>query len=191
VSTAADRTGGRPQVRLATDQIEKLIQALRSRGYKTFGPTVRDGAVVYDEVEQARDLPQGQTDEQGAGSYRLKPRADGALFGYAVGPQSWKRHLHPANVKLFEAEQKDGLFRILTDAPVHNSRSAFLGVRACDLAAIGVQDRVLLNGPYRDPIYQSRRDQVSSWLCNVHRQPPPASARRWEQGHRFRRQVLI
>ncbi len=30
---------------------------------------------------------------------------------------------------------------------------AFLGVRACELAAIRVQDRTFLEGPYVDPIY--------------------------------------
>jgi formate hydrogenlyase subunit 6/NADH:ubiquinone oxidoreductase subunit I len=34
---------------------------------------------------------------------------------------------------------------------------AFLGVRACELAAMRVQDRVFLAGPYVDPIYQRRR----------------------------------
>jgi ferredoxin len=37
-------------------------------------------------------------------------------------------------------------------------RYAFLGVRACDLRAIQIQDRVFVEGPYADPIYRSRRD---------------------------------
>jgi sulfhydrogenase subunit beta (sulfur reductase) len=148
------------QVHLAVDQIEKLIQVLRSRGYEVLGPTIRDGAVVHDTIESSRDLPQGQTDEQEAGRYRLKPREDGALFGYTVGPQSWKNHLYPAEVKLFEAEQKGGVFRILNNLPTPARPSALLGVRACDLAAIEVQDRVLLRGQYHDPIYEARRDGV-------------------------------
>src|SRR5207245_89061 len=105
-------------------------------------------------------VPIGITDEQEAGQYRLKAREDGALFGYAVGPQSWKKYLHPAQVKLFDAERKDGVFRILNSTPAPRRQSAFLGVRACELAAIGIQDKVLLNGRCRDPIYQARRDQV-------------------------------
>jgi formate hydrogenlyase subunit 6/NADH:ubiquinone oxidoreductase subunit I len=160
VSDEEKRMAERAQVRLAVDQIDKLIQSLATRGYEVLGPTIRDGAVVYDEVEGLRDLPQGQTDEQEPGRYLLKAREDRALFGYNAGPQSWKRHLHPAQVKLFEAEQKEGVFRILNNAPMPTRRSAFFGVRACDLAAIGIQDRVLRNGQYRDPIYQARRDQV-------------------------------
>jgi formate hydrogenlyase subunit 6/NADH:ubiquinone oxidoreductase subunit I len=150
----------RKTVRMAPDQIETLIQALARLGYEVLGPTVRDGAVVYDEVAGLRDLPRGITDEQEAGQYRLKTREDAALFGYAVGPQSWKKYLHPAQVKLVDAERKDGVFRILNSTPAPCRPSAFLGVRACEMAAIGVQDKVLLNGSYRDPIYQARRDQV-------------------------------
>ncbi len=150
----------RMQTRLAPQEIDKLIRALARRGHEVLGPTVRDGAIVYDEVEVAKDLPGGWTDEQEPGRYRLKRRSDGALFGYAVGPQSWKKYLHPAQVKMFEADQKDGLFRIL-DSPVPTSRPyAFLGVRACELTAIAVQDRVLLENQFRDPVYGARRDSV-------------------------------
>jgi len=150
----------RLHARLAPSEIEKLIQSLVRRGYNVLGPTVRDGAIVYDEIEAAQDLPQGWSDEQEPGRYRLKPRTDGAFFGYAVGPQSWKKYLHPAQVKLFEAESTNGTFRILNNDPKPRRPSAFLGVRACELAAIGIQDRVLTQGTFRDPVYEARRERV-------------------------------
>ena len=67
----------------------------RARLSRCIGPTVRDDAIVYDEIEAIDDLPRGWTDEQDGGHYRLKRRDDDALFGYAVGPHSWKRFLHP------------------------------------------------------------------------------------------------
>jgi len=142
-------------------QIERLIDVLQSRGYEVVGPTVRDQAIVYDRLEKLADLPVGWTDEQEAGSYRLKRRQDGALFGYVVGPQSWKKYLHPADVRLFSAQRQGETFRILSNPdPPPPRRYAFLGVRACDLAAIAVQDRVLLHDRYRDPIYQVRREGI-------------------------------
>ena len=39
-------------------------------------------------------------------------------------------------------------------------RFAFIGVCACELAGIRILDRVLLEGPYRDPIYKSRRENA-------------------------------
>ena len=139
------------------DQLGKLIGALAQKGYEVVGPTVRDGAIVYDHVESVEDLPAGWTDEQEAGRYRLKRREDQALFGYAVGPQSWKKYTHPAEVRLWAAERQGGVFRILNNEAAPKRPHAFLGVRACELAAIAVQDRVLLEDKYRDPIYEQRR----------------------------------
>jgi ferredoxin len=39
-------------------------------------------------------------------------------------------------------------------------RVAFLGARACDIAALGVQDRVLRDGAYADADYAARRSDV-------------------------------
>jgi sulfhydrogenase subunit beta (sulfur reductase) len=140
----------------AAGELGRLIEALKSRDYSVIAPTVRDGAIVYDRIESARDLPAGWTDEQAPGHYRLKPRPDGAWFGYAVGPQSWKKYLHPADVRLWSAEREGGTFRILNNE-AKPAAQAFLGVRACELAAIAVQDRVLLGDKYRDAIYGARR----------------------------------
>jgi formate hydrogenlyase subunit 6/NADH:ubiquinone oxidoreductase subunit I len=142
---------------LAASELAKLIAALVRKGYAVVGPTVRDGAIVYDQVVSVQDLPAGWTDEQAPGHYRLKRREDDALFGYVVGPQSWKKYLHPAEVRLWSAERQGGTFRILNNEAKPRAPQAFLGVRACELAAIAVQDRVLLEDKYRDPIYGTRR----------------------------------
>ena len=138
---------------------DEFFRALAKRGYEIVGPTVRDGAIVYDCVTCTNDLPCGWTDEQAGGSYRLKRRADAALFGYAVGPHSWKKFLHPPVERLWEAKREASTFRILPDAPAPPKR-AFLGVRACELQAIAVQDKVFLKGPYVEPGYHARRDNV-------------------------------
>ena len=142
---------------LTASQLGILIEALVRRGYAVVAPTVRDGAIVYDQVESVHDLPAGWTDEQAPGQYRLKRRDDEALFGYTVGPQSWKKYLHPAEVRLWAAERQGRTFRILNNEAKAEAPRAFLVVRACELAAIAVQDRVLLEDKYRDPIYGARR----------------------------------
>jgi sulfhydrogenase subunit beta (sulfur reductase) len=148
------------QLVLEAGQLAKLIETLAGQGYEVVGPTVRDGAIVYDRIESLAELPAGWTDEQEPGRYRLKRREDQALFGYAVGPQSWKKYLHPAEVRLFQAERQQGTFRILNNETKPRQPQAFLGVRACELAAIAVQDRVLLGDKYRDPGYGERRENV-------------------------------
>jgi formate hydrogenlyase subunit 6/NADH:ubiquinone oxidoreductase subunit I len=134
-----------------------LIAALIRDGYEVIGPTLRDGAIVYNHVKSVEDLPVGWTDEQEPGRYRLKRREDEALFGYSVGPQSWKNYLHPAEIRLWSAECQGGTFRILNNPAKPRRPQTFLGVRACELAAIAVQDRVLLEDKYRDPIYDQHR----------------------------------
>jgi sulfhydrogenase subunit beta (sulfur reductase) len=150
----------RPQLVIDAREIGRLIEALAHRGYEVNGPTLRDGAIVYDRIESAADLPVGWTDEQGAGRYRLKRREDQAMFGFAVGPQSWKKYLHPSEIRLFAAERQQGTFRILNNETRPKNPLAFLGVRACELAAIAVQDRVLLGDKFHDPIYGERRSDV-------------------------------
>jgi formate hydrogenlyase subunit 6/NADH:ubiquinone oxidoreductase subunit I len=142
---------------LSASHLDSLFDALLRRGYTVVGPTVRDGAIVYDELSGADDLPRGWTDEQDGGTYRLKRRDDDALFGYVVGPHSWKQFLLPPRTRLWQAQRTDGGFTISDDnaeAPTY----AFLGVRSCDLHAIAVQDRVFLEGPYVDPTYRARRN---------------------------------
>src|SRR5581483_2705711 len=93
---------------LPRGDLDSLFAALRSRGYRIVGPTVRDGSIVHGELESAGDLPAGWTDEQAPARYRLTHRDDDALFGHAVGPQSWKAELLPPRVRLWQA-QRDGL----------------------------------------------------------------------------------
>ncbi|HUJ94304.1 MAG TPA: 4Fe-4S dicluster domain-containing protein [Terriglobales bacterium] len=145
---------------LGAEQLDRLIEALARKGYEIVGPTVRDGAIVYDHVESVEDLPAGWTDEQAPGRYRLKRREDEAVFGYAVGPQSWKKYTHPAEVRLWSAERQGETFRILNNEAKPKRPRAFLGARTCELAAIAVQDRVLLGDKYVDPVYEQHRQHA-------------------------------
>jgi sulfhydrogenase subunit beta (sulfur reductase) len=143
---------------MAAGELDKLIHLLLQRGYTVLGPVARDGAIVLDQIASLEDLPAGWSDDQEPGQYRLTQRVDRSLFGFNVGPQSWKRFLHPPEVKLFEAEAENGAMRIAK--PGKTKQYAFIGVRACELAAIAIQDRVLLNDKYVDPVYAERRNGV-------------------------------
>ena len=141
------------------DDFQQLLDVLVGRHYQLVGPTLRDGAIVYDTLTSAADLPVGWTDEQTGGSYRLRTRGDQALFGYAVGPNSWKRFLHPPVVRLWQATRSGARFEIQEEAQ-DKAKVAFLGVRSCELQAILIQDRVFLQGQQVETRYKSRREQV-------------------------------
>jgi sulfhydrogenase subunit beta (sulfur reductase) len=144
------------QAILSLDGLRALIEALARLGYQVLGPTLRDGAIVYDDIASLADLPSGWTDQQDAGRYRLERRSDNALFGYAVGPQSWRRFLQQPVHRMWQARRTDDGFTVLAadDTP---PKFAFLGVRACEIHAIAIQDKVFVQGPYVDTDYQRRR----------------------------------
>ena len=105
------------------------------------------------------DLPKGWTDEQAPGRYRLARRDDEGLFGYAVGPHSWKAFLHPPMQQVWKARREGGNLAV-APAPLPTERFAFLGVRACEMKAIAIQDRVFLGGQQVDPHYKARRESA-------------------------------
>ena len=135
----------------------KFLEGIRAAGYQIVGPTVRDGAIVYGSIRDETDLPIGWTDAQEAGRYRIERRNDAAIFGYNVGPHSWKKYLFPSHERLWTAARTGTSFDVLPEkepaAPI-----AFLGVRACELAAIAIQDKVF--GMAGDPSYAGRRRQT-------------------------------
>ena len=140
-------------------ELPRLFAALQARGYQVVGPTVRDGAIIYDTLAGPEQLPVGWTDEQDGGKYRLTKRNDGALFGYAVGPHSWKKFLFPPEERLFRARRTSDGFEVLEEE-VAAPKLAFLGVRSCELHAIAIQDKVFVSGPFVDRSYQVRRENV-------------------------------
>ncbi len=143
---------------IAPETLDRLVAVLRQRGFRVLGPTLRDGAIVYDELASAAELPIGWTDRQDGGTYRLERRVDEARFGYAVGPHSWKRYLFPPRVRLWRARRNGDGPPAIEEEPLEETPLAFVGVRSCELHAIDIQDRVFLGGPHVDRDYAARRD---------------------------------
>jgi ferredoxin len=140
-------------------RLQALLDRAKESGYTLIGPTVRDGAVVYEEIDGVDDLPTGWVDVQDGGSYRLERSAQPTLFGHTVGPQSWKKFLHPPDLRLFGASNGPGGLEI-SGAEEPAPRYAFLGARSCELAAIAIQDRVFLDGQHVDAPYRRRRAET-------------------------------
>ncbi len=143
---------------LGLDDLQHLVDLLRQDGWTVLGPRVADGVVSHLPITSLDDLPRGTGDVQEPAGYRLRPREDDALFGYAVGPQSWKSSLFPARELLRRTtpDDDDTGSAPATDVP----RLALVGVRSCDLHAIAVHDRVLLDRRFADARYAARRDRV-------------------------------
>jgi len=141
---------------LARANLDRLIELLREDGRRIIGPTLADGAVVYDEVRSVDDLPAGWGATQAPGRYRLERLGGERVFDYVIGPTAWKRFTFPPRVPI-AVGRRDGSTVTFTSAGQAPPRLAFLGVRACELAALGIQDRVLAGGPAVDADYAARR----------------------------------
>lgn len=139
--------------------LQRVLDALQSQGYSVVGPRLDQGAIVYDEIQRVEELPKGWTDEQAPGLYRIHRRDDESLFGYNVGPHSWKKYLLPPLQTLMRSKKTSAGWDM---TPVHDPivPRALLGVRACELAAIAIQDRVFLTPETHDASYALRRSAL-------------------------------
>jgi len=144
---------------IAANALAHLFTHLQNQGYTLIAPTIRDAAIIYNEVEKPVDLPVGWTDQQAPGRYRLQKRDDGAYFGYAVGPHAWKNILLPPRIKLWEARREEKGLTILHTPPKPQKR-ALIGVRACELQAMAIQDTIFIKGEHVDPFYKAQRENL-------------------------------
>ena len=136
--------------------LDALIATLLDAGYDTRGPVVRDGAIMPGPISGISDLPAGYRDEQAPGHYRLSQSGDRSLFAWAVGPGSWKAELFPPTQELWRATvSEDGV--TFTEPDIESAPMAIIGARPCEVAALGILDRVLSLGSVADPRYEARR----------------------------------
>jgi len=152
---------------LPRESFGALFEALRAEGYHCVGPLERDGAIVYERIDSVDQLPHGVRDRQSPGAYRLEASDEGRYFAWANGPQALKPRVFAPREVVWRAHRDtdDGSLRFESPAP-EAEPLAVLGVRACDLAALGLQDRHFLEGGSPDPSYTARRGQL--FLIAVH-----------------------
>lgn len=147
------------------DGLQSLLDGLAARGFTVIGPTVRAGAVVNAPVVATDDLPRGRGDDQGPGQYRLRPRDDDAFFGFAAGAQSAKPVFFPSDELLWRGRRPAPGRGVEVELGADDGRSAheegrpvaLLGVRSCDLSALGIHDAVLTGRRAVDTHYARRR----------------------------------
>ena len=143
-------------VAISKDQFDKLLQSLQKMGYLTIGPKILDDALIYSPISALADLPQGYISEQDAGSYRVVDTGHTRYFDITPGANTWKEFLFPARTTLFTVK-KNGNGWVVEKEDYQGKPYALIGVRACELAAIHIQDKVFLRKDCSDPIYRANR----------------------------------
>jgi len=121
--------------------LDGMIETLKSRGYTVIAPTLRRDAVKLEPIARSDEIARGLRDIQDGGRYRLEEGDEAFFFECAVGPDSAKSYFFPSFQELFALDIESGRFA-LHQSRVQPPKLALFGLRACDLAAIRVQDRV-------------------------------------------------
>ena len=144
---------------LARSKLQTLIDALKHNGYRAVAPRVVDHAIQYRDLDHADQLPHGWRDTQAPGSYRLGQGDDARCFAWANGPQALKPYLFKSHEVLWHSQREaDGSLSFHTDETEPRAL-AVIGVRACDLAALALQDQHFLER-IPDPYYAAQRKKL-------------------------------
>lgn len=140
--------------------LQDLLQQLQAQGYRCIGPTLRDGAIVYDELHTAEQLPRGVQDQQAPGHYRLQENDEDRYFAWANGPQAIKPLTFTPREVLWQCRRDaDGKLCFVPQEP-DPPPLAVIAARACDIAALYIHDRHFLQQEHRDPYYLERRQKL-------------------------------
>jgi ferredoxin len=98
--------------------------------------------------------------DQQPGGYRLETADTPRLFDWANGPQALKPHLFSPRECLWTAARSADGRLCFTEQVAETPPTAVIGVRACDLAALALQDQHFLAGATADAWYAQRRRQL-------------------------------
>ncbi len=139
--------------------LQRLFDVLSGRGYSVVAPRAKDGCIAYAETRHAGDLPWGISLSQDAGASRIVKGTHTECFAWANGPQALKPLLFAPREALWRISRKEDGFAVEA-AETPKRPLAVIGVRACDLAALRIQDRHFLEGPCPDPHYGARREEL-------------------------------
>lgn len=141
-------------------QLSSLVAKLMALGYQCLGPAVENGAIVMRELDAPDGLPRGLQAEQAPGRYRLTQDPLNRYFAWANGPQAIKPQTFAPKESLWRVERNDaGALQFAAVLPTVPAQ-AIIGVRACDLAALALQDAHFLHEGRRDAHYAQRREHL-------------------------------
>ena len=142
---------------LAIDGLQDLLDTLASMGYQCIGPRLKDETIQFEQLDNVSQLPKGVTQTQQPGQYQLHYNETDNYFAWANGPQAFKPYTFAARETLWRSQSNaDGSLDFSSRLPA-TIKQAFIGVRACDLAALYLQDKHFLQGEMKDPYYAARR----------------------------------
>ena len=141
---------------LAREQLQQLIDALHNHGYHCIGPRVESHSITYGEICHVDELPQGVEATQAPGEYRLHHRHHQRHFSWANTAQAIKPLTFTAKEILWRCEKDEQGNLVFSQQQAEVKPLAIIGARACDLAALKLQQQHFLNPSAEDPWFKQR-----------------------------------
>lgn len=154
---------------IKTGQLQTLINILLNDGYSCIGPVVKDGTILYQEISSVDQLPRGYRDTQKPGHYSLASAQASSYFGFANGPQALKPLLFSPKEGLWESKRTANNEITFSAVAQKINKRAVIGLRACDLAGLKLQDQHFLHQQYTDSAYQARRENLLTIAVNCNK----------------------
>lgn len=140
---------------LNPEGLSELFERLKEE-HRIIAP-IKNDVILYSEVESLKDLPFGIRNVEFPGFYSLE-KTEG-YFTYTHPVNSIKSFLHLSELKLMKVIKSEEGLRFQVSYP--EGKFCFFDVRACDLLALSVLDRVFLHkNQHPDPYYWSLRKEA-------------------------------
>lgn len=138
------------------EHLQRLIDVLHDQGFCCIGPRIDAQAIVYDEIKSVSQLPVGIQVEQSPGIYKLEQHSHKRHFSWANTAQAIKPLTFTAEETLWKCEKDaKGNLKFVQQLP-ETKALAIIGARACDLAALKLQQQHFLNQYSEDPWFKQR-----------------------------------
>lgn len=151
---------------LTRTKLQALLDAIAARGYQCIGPVLQNNVIRYQAITKVNQLPQGLHDHQSPGQYRVSQSDDSRYFAWANGPQGLKPFVFASDEVLWRSLlETNGTLRFEQPHPANHKLVVF-GVRACDIAALYIQDKHFLQDRYKDPYYAQHRQHLAIIAVN-------------------------
>lgn len=138
----------------------QLLAAIKDRGYRVVGPSVQDGAIVYDDIHGVEEFPEGYVEKQTPGSYQLEKTDTTRWFHWTHSAQGLKPFLFKPREYLWQVERDENGHLQFKSERSQALPLAFIGARACDLQALAIQDAHFIRDRTPDPFYSERRAKI-------------------------------
>ena len=145
---------------LPRKNFQQLFDVLQQQGFRCIGPRVVDDAIVYTDIDSSDDLSRGIEVEQQPGRYALSQHNHQRQFAWSNSAQALKPLTFASREILWQCHKdSQGNLSFEQHQPAVDN-IAFIGARACDLAAFRLQQQHFLKPQATDPWFKQRMSHM-------------------------------